>query len=62
MGVFGLSNNIFPANGSNFPQTISSFPSENIIKCNDLGVSSDVLIDNSNKLIKDGLKVRRFGT
>ena len=55
-GIWSLSNNIFPENGSVFPQTISSFPSENIIKCNDLTVSSDVLIDNSNKLIKDGLK------
>ena len=55
-GIWSLSNNIFPANGLNFPLTVSSFPSENMIKCNDLTVSSDVLVDNSNKLIKDGLK------
>ena len=55
-GIWSLSNNIFPANGSNFPQTVSSFATENLIKCNDLTISSDVLIDNSSKLIKDGLK------
>tara|TARA_Y100000385_G_scaffold259932_1_gene289416 strand:+ start:674 stop:3400 length:2727 start_codon:yes stop_codon:yes gene_type:complete len=55
-GIWSLSNNIFPSNGSNFPETVSSFASENLIKCNDLSISSDVLIDNSNKLIKDGLK------